>query len=99
MSNEIRRSGATSKLAVQFLAALIVTLPSEQSASPLQPVKKELAPGVADSVTIAPLAKLNEHAVPQEMPAGALVTVPVPAPVLLTVSVGPPPLHQLPPSP
>jgi len=38
-------------------------------------------------VTAVPLANAAEHAAPQEMPAGALVTVPVPAPVLLTVSV------------
>jgi hypothetical protein len=38
-------------------------------------------------VTAVPLANAAEHVVPQEMPAGALLTVPVPAPVLETVNV------------
>jgi len=44
------------KLAVQFRAALIVTLPSPQSASPDQPEKVEPLAGVAVSVTTVPLA-------------------------------------------
>ena len=48
-------------------------------------MKLELAAGAAVKVTAVPLANAAAHVAPQEMPAGALVTVP--APVLLTVSV------------
>ena len=53
---------------------------------PLQPVNVEPAAGVAVRVTAVPLGNVAEHVVPQEMPAGELVTVPLPAPALLTVS-------------
>jgi hypothetical protein len=42
--------------------------------------------GVAVSVTGVPLVKLALHVVPQLMPEGLLVTVPVPVPALCTVS-------------
>src|SRR4030095_11676832 len=54
---------------------------------PLQPVKVEPAADVAVNVTKEPAANEAEHVAPHEMPAGALVTVPVPVPDLLTVSV------------
>jgi len=54
---------------------------------PLQPVNVEPAAGVAVKVTAVPLAKPAEQVAPQEMPAGALETVPVPAPALVTASV------------
>jgi hypothetical protein len=44
------------KVAVQVLAALMVTCPSRQSTSPLQPAKTEPGSGVAANVTTAPLA-------------------------------------------
>src|SRR2546428_7691795 len=53
---------------------------------PLQPVKVEPAAGAAVKVTAVPLANATEHVAPQEMPAGALVTVPVPAPLGVTLS-------------
>jgi hypothetical protein len=53
---------------------------------PLQPLNVEPAAGVAVRVTAVPLGNVAEHAVPQEIPAGELVTVPVPAPVVLIVS-------------
>src|SRR5439155_6091994 len=53
---------------------------------PGQPVKVEPAAGVAVSVTTVPLAKLAEQVAPQVMPAGELVTVPLPVPALLAVS-------------
>src|SRR5205823_4746269 len=45
----------------------------------------ELAPAVGVRVTTVLLAKLAVHAPPQSMPTGKLVTVPVPAPILLMV--------------
>jgi hypothetical protein len=73
-------------VAVTEVAALIVMVhvPVPVQPPPLQPVKVEPAPGVAVSVTAVPLGNVAEHVVPHETPAGALVTVPVPA--LLTVS-------------
>jgi hypothetical protein len=44
------------------------------------------AEGVAVRVTAVPLLNDAEHVVPQLIPAGALVTVPDPAPARLTVS-------------
>jgi hypothetical protein len=75
-------------VAVTACAALIVTVqvPVAEHPPPLQPVKVEPAAGVAVRVTAAPLANVAEHVVPHEIPAGALVMVPPPAPVLLTVS-------------
>src|SRR2546428_9355959 len=54
---------------------------------PLQPLKMVPAAGAAVKVTEAPLANAAAQVAPQETPAGALVTVPLPAPALLTVSV------------
>jgi len=75
--------------AVTEAAALIVTVqvPEPEQPPPLQPVKVELASGVAVKVTAVPLANGAEHVAPQAMPAGPLVTAPAPAPALLTVSV------------
>ena len=79
----------TAKVAITVVAALSVTVhvPVPEQPPPLQPVKVEPAAGVAVKVTAAPLANAEEHVAPQEIPAGLLVTVPVPAPDLLTVSV------------
>src|SRR5207249_5639438 len=54
---------------------------------PVQPVKVEPAAGVAVNVTAVPLVKLAEQVTPQLIPTGALVTVPLPVPALLTVRV------------
>jgi len=54
---------------------------------PLQPLKVEPAAGAAVKVTAVPLSNVAEQFLPHETPAGALVTVPLPAPALLTVSV------------
>ena len=76
------------KLAVTARAELIVTVQAPVPVQlPLQPVKVEPATGAAVKVTMVPVANAAEQLAPQEMPAGALVTVPVPTPVLLTVSV------------
>ena len=54
--------------------------------SPVQPVKVEPARPAAASVTTCPAAKVYVQVAPQLTPAGELVTVPVPVPVLATVS-------------
>ncbi len=77
-------------MAVTVVAALIVTVQVAvpEQPPPLQPEKVEPAAGAAVKVTEVPLANLVEQPMPpQTMPAGALVTVPLPAPALLTVSV------------
>jgi hypothetical protein len=48
----VRFQVTRSKVAVQALAASMVTAPSEQSASPVHPVKVEPAVGVAVRVTV-----------------------------------------------
>ena len=77
------------KVAVTVVAAesVIVHVPVPEQPPPLQPVKVEPATGVAVNVTAVPLAKLAEQVAPQLIPTGALVTVPLPVPALLTVSV------------
>src|SRR5438093_11114879 len=76
------------KLAVTAVAAETVTVqdPVPVQPPPLQPMKTELAPGVAVSTTTVPLAKLAVQAAPQLMSPGVPVTVPVPAPLGLTVN-------------
>jgi phage tail protein X len=82
----VRAKDCKANVAVTELAAFIVTVhvPVPVQA-PLQPVKVAPAAGVAVSVTAVPLLKDAEQVVPQLMPAGALVTVPDPAPARLTV--------------
>src|SRR5207245_4003234 len=78
----------TSKVAVTAVGAEIVTVQAAvpEQPPPLQPAKVEPAAGVAVSVTAVPLVKLAEQVTPQLIPTGALVTVPLPVPALLTVS-------------
>jgi hypothetical protein len=75
-------------VAVTDVAALIVRLhvPVPVQPPPLQPVKVEPAAGVAVKVTTVPLVKPVEHVAPQEIPAGALTTLPLPIPDCVTVS-------------
>jgi hypothetical protein len=75
-------------VAVTDLAALIVTvqvgaLPLH---SPPQPAKVIPLPAAAVKVTLDSAAKLAEQVLPQAIPAGADVTVPVPVPFLATVN-------------
>src|SRR5947208_11519601 len=77
------------KVAVTVVAEETVTThdPVPEHPPPLQPLKVEPAAGAAVSVTAVPPAKLAEQVAPQLMPAGLLVTVPVPVPAFETVSV------------
>jgi hypothetical protein len=81
-------------VALHDLLLLIVTTPSEQSVSPLQPEKTEPGLEVAMRVTEAPLVKFAEQLALQLIPAGLLVTIPLPVPaavaiaMILTVSFG-----------
>jgi hypothetical protein len=76
-------------VAVTDFAASIVTLQgfAVPVHAPLQEPKEEPPAGVAVSVTMLPSRKLAEHVLPQSMPAGVLVTTPVPRPPVLTVRV------------
>src|SRR5262249_57967043 len=54
---------------------------------PLQPVNVDPAAGVAVRVTTVPVVKAVEQVGSQAMPAGTLVTLPLPVPALVTESV------------
>ncbi len=54
--------------------------------APAHRAKTELLAGVAVRMTGVPTVKLALHVCPQLIPAGALVTVPVPVPEFVTVS-------------
>jgi hypothetical protein len=71
----------TEVLAVGFTAHVPVPLQA-----PDQPANVDPVLGVAVSVTGVPLVKLALHVVPQLIPEGLLVIVPVPVPALATVS-------------
>ena len=75
------------KVAVVDAAALIVTMhvPVPEQ-DPPQPVKFEFTSAAADNITDVALRKLAEHAVPQAMPAGLLLTFPPPVPAIATAS-------------
>src|SRR5262245_41497415 len=86
----VRAKDWTTKPALTVVSAFIVmTQAPVPEQPPLQPVKVEPVAGVAVNVTWVPVAYEATHAVPQLMPVELLVTVPAPAPDLLTVSVGP----------
>ena len=75
------------KVAVALLAAVIVTahVPVPLQA-PDHPVKVDEAFGVAVRITDAPAANELEQVVPQDIPAGAEVTAPLPVPAEITDS-------------
>ena len=73
-------------MAVTVAAAVIGTVQVPvpgHPVTPLQPVKVE--PGAAVAVRVTEVLKLAEQVKPQLIPAGALVTVPLPVPAGTTV--------------
>lgn len=65
-----------SKVAVHVRAAFMVTEPSVQSASPLQPAKTDPATATALRVTFVPPRYGSEQSAPHVMPVGFEVIVP-----------------------
>jgi hypothetical protein len=66
------------KTAVQVMLAFIVTVPSMQSAFPDQLAKVEPLTGAALKLTTVPPVYTSVQSLPQLIPAGELVTVPLP---------------------
>jgi hypothetical protein len=76
--------GTIAKVAVTLIAPPIVTTHTPVPVQPpLQPVKVEPAAGVAVSVIVVPAVYEAEQALPQLMPAGVLVMLPLPTRVRL----------------
>ncbi len=77
------------KLAVTDMAAFNVNtqLPDPEQPLPLQPVKVEPLLAAADRVTVVLKSKEAEQVEPQLIPAGLLVTVPLPLPLIRTARV------------
>jgi hypothetical protein len=71
------------KEAEQDLLAFIFT--KGQSASPLQPVNVDPVAGTACKPTTVPVGKLAEHLLPQSIPAGELMILPLPLPAVVIV--------------
>ncbi len=72
---------AAVNVAVTAAAAVTVTTQAPVPVhAPLHPAKVDPVAATCVNVTAVPLAKLAAHAVPQLIPVGALVTVPVPFP-------------------
>jgi hypothetical protein len=74
------------KVAVQLMLPVIVTLPAAVQ-FPDQPANVEPDVGAAVNVTAVPLLSVVEQVLPQLIPPALLVTVPVPVPTRVTVSV------------
>jgi len=83
----VRGSVITPKVAVTDCAAFMVTahVPVPLQPAPRHPVNVDPEAGVAVSVRVL-LANVAEQAVPQLIPAGLLVTLPVPDPLRVTES-------------
>ena len=74
-------------VAVTVVSAVIgtVQVPVPEQSPPLQPVKVE--PVKEEAVKVTEVLKVNEQVPGQLMPFGALVTVPLPVPARMTVSI------------
>ena len=79
----------TLKVAVtETLALRVIVHDAVPVHAPDHPPNVEPAAGVAVKVTFEPLLKLALHVVPQLIPAGLLVTVPLPVPARVTLKTG-----------
>jgi len=85
----VRVKAWTVKVAVTIVAALRLTTQASvpEQPPPLQPVKVEPVAGVAVRVIMVPTGKLAEQVVPHVIPAGELVTEPLPVPAGITVAL------------
>src|SRR6185436_993023 len=86
----LSRCSDDSSVTVTVLAALIVTRHLFSASTLSQPVQEGFSvfgPGAAVRETAVPIVKLAKQVAPQLIPAGELVTVPVPAPFFSTVSL------------
>lgn len=75
-------------LKIAAIVAVVRTVhdPVPEQLPPLQPPKADPAAAAAVSVTVAPASKSSKQSEPQSMPGGDELTVPLPAPCLLTVT-------------
>ncbi len=64
-----------------------VQLAVPEQPPPLQPAKEEPEDAAADSVAVVPIRKSAAQTVPQLIPEGEELTVPLPLPARVTVSV------------
>jgi hypothetical protein len=78
---------STLNVAVHDLLAPMSTVPSKQSESPLQPANREPVEGTAVKETTVPDEYVSEQSLPQLIPPGLLVTLPLPLPSLPTAEV------------
>jgi hypothetical protein len=83
------RAKSGTNVAVTAVFALSVTLhvPMPEHGEPLQPAKEEPALATGVRVITVPESNSPEQVVPQLIPAGALVIVPLPAPALVSDNV------------
>jgi hypothetical protein len=80
----------SSNVAVTVLAALIVTVQvvPETVSHPPQPARVELPAALAVRIAVVPASYCWEQAVPQSIPGGLEVTLPVPVPACITRRIG-----------
>src|SRR5215471_6663008 len=78
----------TLKVAVTLRACVMLTVqgPVPLHPSPLHPANIAPLAGIAAKTTLCPLGKVALHVSGQLIPAGLLVTVPLPVPATLTVN-------------
>jgi hypothetical protein len=91
LSAESRAEGLAEAVVVKFAVTTTRVFPltvhgAVPAQPPLQPVKAAPDAAVAVRVTMLLVGKLAEHVAPHVMPAGLLVTVPVPVPAFATVT-------------
>src|SRR5215510_6911720 len=77
-------AGAKVALTVVAVVSVIEQAPVPEQPAPNQPMKTQPAAGVAVSDTAVPAVKVAAQVDPQSIPAGVLVTVPVPARVTVS---------------